>query len=126
MTDSDSSAQVNEGAVQVREFDSLLTPLGEVMKLYAHHQNNTRLLLPSDEKTSDDLDFTASITNNAAAEQKMLLLHVANRNAETAYDLEVRLDGTGNTDTTANIALLTPTEQPLTPQTMFSKTERTT
>ena len=159
---------VNEGAVEVREFDAILTPLGEVMALFAHHQNNTRLILPSDTNMTADLDFTASIGSgshfrsgsgtgtgsktgtergdgdNDGEEPSVLLLHVANRNPDTAYELVVSMrnlyahmrihpnaTATKNRSSnpkpsaTAKFALLSPTELPLTPSTIFDKTEGT-
>jgi hypothetical protein len=55
------------------------------MALYGHHQTNTRVVLPSDNETSADLDFTASVgktgSKTADGQGGVLLLHVANRNA---------------------------------------------
>jgi hypothetical protein len=121
-----------EGAITVREFDSVLTPLGEVMALYGHHQTNTRVVLPSDNETSADLDFTASVgkTGSKTADKgqgRVLLLHVANRNAVQGYSLALQLHGMQRMSRSpaahsAKFTLLTPTQSALTPSTMFAKT----
>jgi alpha-L-arabinofuranosidase len=126
---------INEGAITVNEFDSELTPLGEVMVLFGHHQFNTRLVLPTDSNTNDDLDFTASVRAAAPASasetgsQGTLLLHIVNRNADQAYSLQLQLKGLAKgvvaATKIAEYVLLSPTHTPLMPSTMFAKSNGT-
>jgi alpha-L-arabinofuranosidase len=129
---------VNEGAVTVREFDSELTPLGQVMAMFGHHQTRTRLNLPTDYATNDDLDFTASVgtlsssassSPSSNGDDEDLLLHIVNRNATAGYSLQVELDETAGTSSatasTASFVVLTPTRMPLDSTTMFARTNGT-
>ena len=56
---------VNEGAIQVLPFNSSLTPVGEVMRLYSHHATGDLLELPTDANDPEgDLDATATLSSD--------------------------------------------------------------
>ena len=83
---------VNEGAVQVHPFNSLLTPVGLVMQLFSHHTAGILLQDPANMSAADgDLDVTATIATNGSS----LVVTVANLNAVgwMAYDLALELHG---------------------------------
>ena len=67
---------VNEGAIQVLPFNSTLTPVGEVMRLFSHHTGGTLLAVP-DAAINGSLDTTAT----ASADGKTLVVTLANLNA---------------------------------------------
>jgi alpha-L-arabinofuranosidase len=82
---------VNEGAVQVLPFGSLLTPVGLVMQLFSKHTGGGLLEVRCTGAPTDDLDNTATVS----ADGKTLVVTVANLNAVGwgAYDVAVQLDG---------------------------------
>ena len=51
---------INEGAVQVLPFNTTLTPVGEVMRLFSHHTGGDLLEVPT-EAIAGDLDTTATV-----------------------------------------------------------------
>ena len=53
---------VNEGAIQVYPFNATLTPVGEVMALFAQHQGRTRIALP-DAAFGANIDTVATVGN---------------------------------------------------------------
>lgn len=80
---------VNEGAIQAHPFNSTLTPVGQVMALYAQHQGGARVDLPPG-SFGGDLDTTASLSAGGD-----LLVTVANLNAVgwTSYNVDLTLRG---------------------------------
>ena len=56
---------VNEGAIQVLAFNSSLTPVGEVMRLYSHHATGDLLELPAAVNDPEgDIDTTATLSSD--------------------------------------------------------------
>ena len=78
---------VNEGAITVQPFSAKLTPVGEVMKLFAAHVGGVQVQLPAAAFTGD-LDTVATVHGN-----RSLVVTVSHLNAVgwVPYDLALSL-----------------------------------
>jgi len=94
---------VNEGAITVHSFNATLTPVGEVMALYANHQGNALVASPAG-SFGGDLDLIASV-NPTTGE---LVITVANLNAVgwAPYNVALTIDGGKYRSTAGSVTTL--------------------
>eukprot|EP00658_Telonema_sp_P-2_P002651 TRINITY_DN10993_c0_g1_i1.p1 TRINITY_DN10993_c0_g1~~TRINITY_DN10993_c0_g1_i1.p1 ORF type:complete len:516 (+),score=85.57 TRINITY_DN10993_c0_g1_i1:310-1857(+) len=80
---------INEGAIQVGPFSSVLTPVGEVFGVYANHQGQPRLVLPS-LPLSGDPSYDMEVVGSVGARGDVFVT-LANRNATAAHSVTVTM-----------------------------------
>ncbi len=84
---------INEGAIQVLQFSSTPTPLGEVMPLFGALAGATRLGVAEEGGGGDDdVAAVAAVAGGAPANALFTLL-LTNRNATGGFTQMVRFDG---------------------------------
>ena len=78
---------VNEGAIRVDPFSAELTPIGQVMALFAAHQGN-RLVELGRADDAADVDVAASVPADGTA-----VVSLVNRSPAKSHTIEIRLPG---------------------------------
>lgn len=93
---------INEGAIQVQPYQddssssSRLTPLGQVMQMYARHQGRASLSAPVTGVDNDDLVTTASWSRDSGGD---VLIIVANRNTSDYNGMSLNVTTPNNSTT---------------------------